>query len=207
MSRTEHIEQLSVGDEIYEKPAANNNQIAPGSVVRDDVQMGRGNVFLSFVFVDNGASIGDDNFIDSHVSIGNSAHVGDQNRLSAFVCLEGNVGDETSRVASIGNNNYLGAFTRIGRGITLGNGCYIGSGVVLGISTRVKDCRVRSLTKGDYISGDVVYQNLSSVAIARNSDQRLFNGVDVLPGEYVLFDNSPECMDRFKGDGTSNNGH
>ena len=183
------------------------NQIAPGVYVRDAVHIGRKNILLSHTFVDVAVFIGNANFIDSHVSVGSGAQIHDGNMIAPFVCIEGALGTGKAQVASIGSCNSIGSYSQIGAGMKIGDENYIGPGVALNTATKVKDCRARSLTKGDYLSGETVSLFFNRLAIARNSAERLFNGVDVLPGEYVLFDNVPECMSRFEGDGTSKNGH
>lgn len=183
------------------------NQVTSGAYIRDGVHIGKGNILLSYSFVDTGAWIGSENFIDSHVSIGSGAQAGSRNHFGAFASLEGVLSTSEIRVASVGDNNYIGAYTQIGAGIAVGSDNYIGPRLHLYRPTKVKDCRARSLTKGDYLSAETISLFFNNLAVVRNSAQRLFNGVDVLPGEYVLFDNVPDCMSRFEGDGTSKKGH
>ena len=189
---------------MLEKPYKKVNQIAPGVIICEPILMGQANELLPFTYVASKVSIGNDNHISSHVSIGLGAHIGDNNRISAFVCLDSSSVNDSHRASSIGDRNYLGTFSRIAKGIAIGNNNYIGSGVVLGPATKVKDCRAHSATKGDYIAAKSLITSFNNMAIARNSAQRLFNGVDVLPGEFVIFDNVSECIARFRGDGTSN---
>ncbi len=183
------------------------NQITAGAFVRDGVHIGKGNTLLSYVFIDTGTWVGSGNFIDSHVSIGSCAQMGNGNHFGAFASLEGVLSTGEIRVASVGDNNYIGAYTQIGAGIDVGSNNYIGPRVHLYRPTKVKDCRARSLTKGDYLSAETIGLFFNNITIVRNSAQRLFNGVDVLPGEYVLFENVPDCMSRFEGDGTSKSAH
>lgn len=183
------------------------NQIAPGAYVRDGVHIGRMNVVLSHTFIDTAVFIGDGNFINAHVSIGSGTQIGDNNRISPFASIEGVPGAVHARVAEIGSGNYIGPYSHLGAGVSIGADNHIGPGVVLTEFAKIKDCRARSLTKGEYLSGETLSLFFNSLAVTRNGAERMFNGVDVLPGEYVLFDNVPECMSRFNGDGTSRNGH
>jgi tetrahydrodipicolinate N-succinyltransferase len=100
----------------------------------------------------------------------------------------------------IGNDNFLGTFVRIGTGITIGDKNFIAAGVNLSLGTKLRDCRESSSSFGEYINVRDLNENFNGLAIAPNNAVREFNGVSLVPGEYILFDNASEFMARFEGD-------
>lgn len=179
------------------------NQVSPGAVVRNGVYIGEFNILHPYTVIDVGARLGNENCINAHSVVGSGTQLGDRNRIGAFCCIDGVASSAGGDIVAIGSDNLFGSYVHIGSGIKMGDGNCIGCNVHLIVPTKFKDCRAHSPTKGDYLTVDSLGEAFSGLFIARNTAQRLFNGVDVLPGEKVLFDNTPECVRRFEGDGTS----
>ena len=183
-----------------EKLRATGNRIVPSVMIRDGVYVGNRNIFMFHAAVNIAAYIGDDNLIDSHASVGSAAQIGNKNKIASFVSLEGVLSPANAQGVVIGNDNFIGSFARIGTGITIGDKNFIASGVNLSLGTKLRDCRESSSTKGDYVTVRDFTSPLSNLAIAPNNATREFQGVSLLPGEYILFENSDEFMARFEGD-------
>jgi tetrahydrodipicolinate N-succinyltransferase len=182
-----------------EKLLSDGNRVIPGAMIRDGVHVGKRNIFMFHSAVNIAAFIGDDNLIDSHASIGSAAQIGNRNKIASFVSLEGVLSPANARPVMIGDANFIGTFARIGTGITLKDNNFIASGVNLSLGTRLKDCRNESSHKGQYVAVKEI-EDFSGLAIAPNNAVRNFNGVELLPGEYSLFENTEEFMSRFQGD-------
>jgi tetrahydrodipicolinate N-succinyltransferase len=146
------------------------------------------------------AFIGDDNLIDSHASIASAAQIGNKNKIGSFVSLEGVLSPANAQPVLIGDENFIGSFARIGTGITLGNRNFIGAGVNISKGTKLKDCRDGSPSKGSYLNVQELNGAFNNLAIAPNNAVRVFNEISLVPGEYILFENSEEFMARFEGD-------
>jgi tetrahydrodipicolinate N-succinyltransferase len=176
------------------------NRIVPSVMIRDGVYVGKRNIFMFHAAVNIAAYIGDDNMIDSHASIASSAQIGNKNKIGSFVSLEGVLSPANAQPVLIGDENFIGSFARIGTGITVGNKNFIGAGVNLSKGTKLKDCREKSDSRGSYVNAQDLNGAFDSLALAPNNADREFQGVRILPGEYIVFDNSEEFMKRFEGD-------
>lgn len=176
------------------------NRIVPSAMIRDGVHVGKRNIFMFHVAVNIAAYIGDDNLIDSHASIASSAQIGSKNKIGSFVSIEGVLSPANAEPVIIGDENFFGTFVRIGTGIRVGNRNFIGAGVNLSLGTKLKDCRGDSPTRGEYITVREINDRFNDLAITPNNAVRSFEGVELVPGEYVLFANSPDFMARFEGD-------
>ncbi len=176
------------------------NRIVPSAIIRDGVYVGKRNIFMFHSAVNLCAFIGDDNLIDSHVSVGSAAQIGNRNKIGSFVSLEGVLSPANESPVIIGDNNFLGSFVRMGTGITVGNENFFASGVNLSQGTKLKDCREKSSTRGDYVTVLNAGKSFDKFAILTNTATRKVNGVEVLPGEYILVENTPDFMKRFEGD-------
>ena len=100
----------------------------------------------------------------------------------------------------IADENFIGTFARVGTGIIIGNKNFIGASVNIALGTKLRDCREDSKTHTKYISVKELNGVFNNLAIMPNNATRDFNGVTVLPGEYLLFHNTEDFMDRFNGD-------
>lgn len=183
-----------------ERLKADGNRIVPSAMIRDGVHVGKRNIFMFHAAVNIAAYIGDDNLIDSHASIASAAQIGNKNKIGSFVSLEGVLSPANAQPVYIGDDNFIGSFARIGTGLVLGNKNFIGAGVNLSKGTKIKDCRDESATKGGYISVQELNGSFNGIVIAPNNAVRSFNGVNLVPGEYILFNNTEEFMARFEGD-------
>jgi len=183
-----------------ERLRADGNRIVPSVMIRDGVHVGKRNVFMFHAAVNIAAFIGDDNMVDSHASIASAAQIGNKNKIGSFVSLEGVLSPANAQPVIIGDDNFIGSFARIGTGITIGNKNFIGAGVNLSKGTKLKDCREKSPTKGAYVNAQDLNGAFEQLALAPNNAEREFSGVRILPGEYIVFDNSEEFMKRFEGD-------
>lgn len=177
---------------------ADGNRIVPSAMIRSGTYIGKRNIIMFHAAINIAAYVGDDNLIDSHASVGSSAQIGNKNKIASFVSLEGVLSPANAVPVEIGDENFIGTFARIGTGIRLGQKNFIASGVNLSLGTKLRDCRDSS-ARGQYITlrdlGEV-----SNLCITPNNATRNFNDVDLVPGEYALFENSPEFMARFEGD-------
>jgi len=178
-----------------ERLLTDGNRIIPSAMIRNGTYVGRSNIFMFHAAVNLGVYIGDGNLIDSHASLGSAAQIGNENKIGSFVSLEGVLSPANAKPVMIGNRNFLGSFVRIGTGIVLGDDNFIGSGVNLSLGTKLKDIRA----KGEYLSVSDITP-LSKLAILPNNAKREVEGVEVLPGEYILMDNKEEFRARFEGD-------
>jgi len=176
------------------------NRIVPSAMIRDGVHIGKRNIFMFHAAVNIAAYIGDDNLIDSHASIASSAQIGDRNKIGSFVSIEGVLSPANAEPVIIGGDNFFGTFVRIGTGIRIGNRNFIGAGVNLSLGTKLRDCRSQSLTRGEYVTVREINERFDELAITPNNAARDFEGVALVPGEYVLFENTAEFMARFEGD-------
>jgi acetyltransferase-like isoleucine patch superfamily enzyme len=176
------------------------NRIVPSVMIRDGVHVGKRNIFMFHAAVNIAAFIGDDNLIDSHASLASSAQVGNRNKIGSFVSVEGVLSPANAAPVVIGDENFLGSFVRIGTGIRIGNKNFIGAGVNLSLGTKLKDCRSESSTRGEYVTVREINERFDALAITPNNAVRDFEGVGLLPGEYVIFENTPDFMGRFEGD-------
>lgn len=173
------------------------NRIIPSAMIRSGVYVGKRNIFMFHAAVNIAAYIGDDNLIDSHASVGSAAQVGNGNKIASFVSLEGVLSPANAKPVVIGNKNFLGSFARIGTGIELKEDNFIGSGVNISLGTKLRDCR--AVAKSDYVSVSELLP-MSNLAILPNNAKRAYQGKEVLPGEYLLVENTPEFISRFDGD-------
>lgn len=176
------------------------NRIIPSAMIRDGVHIGKRNIFMFHAAVNIAAYIGDDNLIDSHASVASAAQIGNRNKIGSFVSLEGVLSPANAIPVFIGDENFLGTFVRVGTGIVVGNKNFIAAGVNLSKGTKVRDCRERSATRGEYLNVQELNGSFNDLVIAPNNAARDFNGVAIVPGEYILFENSEEFMKRFEGD-------
>ncbi len=183
-----------------DKLKADGNRIVPSVMIRDGVHVGKRNIFMFHAAVNLAAFIGDDNMIDSHASIASAAQIGNKNKIGSFVSMEGVLSPANAVPVYVGDENFIGSFARIGTGIMVGNKNFIGAGVNLSKGTKIKDCREKSSTKGQYLHAQDLNGAFNDLALAPNNAAREFNGVSLLPGEYILFENSEEFMRRFEGD-------
>ncbi len=176
------------------------NRIVPSAMIRDGVHVGKRNIFMFHAAVNIAAYIGDDNLIDSHASIASSAQIGNKNKIGSFVSIEGVLSPANAEPVVIGDENFLGTFVRIGTGIRVGCRNFIGAGVNLSLGTKLKDCRSNSPTRGEYVTARDLLGHFDDIAITPNNAVREFEGIGLVPGEYVLFANSTDFMARFEGD-------
>lgn len=183
-----------------ERLKQDGNRIVPSVMIRDGVHVGKRNIFMFHAAVNIAAFIGDDNMIDSHASIASAAQIGSKNKIGSFVSFEGVLSPANAAPVVIGDENFIGSFARIGTGITLGNKNFIGAGVNISKGTKLKDCRQGSSSKGAYINVQELNGAFNDLVIAPNNAVRAFNEVNLTPGEYILFENTPEFMARFEGD-------
>ncbi len=176
------------------------NRIVPGAMIRNGVYVGNRNIFMFHAAVNIAAYIGDDNLIDSHASVGSAAQLGNKNKLGSFVSLEGVLSPANAEGVVIGNSNFIGSFSRIGAGIIVGDNNFIGSGVNISLGTKLKDCRSSASAKGEYCTPRDLNAQFNNLCIVPNNAKRTFQSVELLPGEYALFENTEEFMGRFEGD-------
>ena len=183
-----------------ERLKADGNRIVPSAMIRDGVHVGKRNIFMFHAAVNIAAYIGDDNMVDSHASIASAAQIGNKNKIGSFVSMEGVLSPANAVPVYVGDENFIGSFARIGTGIIVGSRNFIGAGVNLSKGTKLKDCRETSPTRGQYLNAQDLNGSFNDMALAPNNAARDFNGVSLLPGEYILFENSEEFMRRFEGD-------
>lgn len=183
-----------------ERLKRDGNRIIPSAMIRDGVHVGKRNIFMFHAAVNIAAFIGDDNMVDSHASIASAAQIGNKNKIGSFVSVEGVLSPANAVPVYIGDENFIGTFARIGTGIIVGNKNFIGAGVNISKGTKLKDCRDGSSSKGDYVNVQDLNGAFNGLAIAPNNAVREFNGVKLVPGEYILFENGEEFMRRFEGD-------
>lgn len=176
------------------------NRVVPSAMIRDGVHVGKRNIIMFHAAINIAAYIGDDNLIDSHASIASSAQIGNKNKIGSFVSIEGVLSPANAEPVVIGDENFFGTFARIGTGMRVGNANFIGAGVNLSLGTKLKDCRIESPTRGEYVSVRDINDHFNALAIIPNNAVRDFEGVALVPGEYVLFANSADFMARFEGD-------
>lgn len=188
---------LSVRAERLQK---DGNRLVPSVMIRDGVHVGKRNIFMFHAAVNLAAYIGDDNMIDSHASIASAAQIGNKNKIGSFVSMEGVLSPANAVPVYVGDENFIGSFARIGTGIVVGNKNFIAAGVNISKGTKLKDCRDGAASKGEYINVQDLNGLFNNLAIAPNNAVREFNSVKLVPGEYILFDNSEEFMRRFEGD-------
>lgn len=175
-----------------------NNRLVPSVMIRDGVHVGKRNIFMFHAAVNIAAYIGDDNMIDSHASLASSAQIGNRNKIGSFVSLEGVLSPANAEPVFIGDDNFIGTFVRIGTGIKIGNKNFLAAGVNLSLGTKIRDCRAG---KGsEYTTPRELNESFHHLAIVSNNATRRFNDVDVVPGEYLVFENTESFMDRFTGD-------
>lgn len=176
---------------------ADMNRIVPSAMIRDGVYIGKRNIFMFHAAVNIAAYIGDDNLIDSHASIASAAQIGNRNKIGSFVSFEGVLSPANAQPVIVGDDNFFGTFARVGTGITIGNNNFIGAGVNISRGTKLHDCRAG---KGGYLAVQELNGRFDNLVIVPNNAPREFNGVQLLPGEYALFENSEEFIKRFEGD-------
>ncbi|MBN8550295.1 MAG: hypothetical protein J0M12_13340 [Deltaproteobacteria bacterium] len=188
---------MSVRGERLQK---DGNRIVPSVMIRDGVYVGKRNIFMFHAAVNLAAYIGDDNMIDSHASIASAAQIGSKNKIGSFVSMEGVLSPANAVPVYVGDENFIGSFARIGTGIVVGNKNFIAAGVNISKGTKLKDCRENAATKGEYVNVQDLNGSFNNLAIAPNNAVRDFNSVKLLPGEYILFENTEDFMRRFEGD-------
>lgn len=175
------------------------NRFAPTSFARYGAHFGSGNTLMMGAIVNFGVSIGDDNLLDGHCSIASCVQMGSRNKVGSFVSMEGVLSPVNADPVVVGDDNFFGTRCRIGTGIVVGNGNFWGAGVDLSLGSPLMDIRKDSLTLGQYVkAGDQNgIQNSNDTMVITNNAKRTINGASVLPGEYLLDNNTHANQERF----------
>jgi tetrahydrodipicolinate N-succinyltransferase len=175
------------------------NRFAPTSFARYGAHFGSGNTLMMGAAVNFGASIGDDNLLDGHCSIASCVQMGDRNKVGSFVSMEGVLSPVNADPVVVGDDNFFGTRARVGTGLVIGNENFWGSGVDVSMGTKLKDVRKGSSTIGQYVNAGTPegIQGANKTMITTNSAVRTVNGIDVLPGEFLLNLNTEENQARF----------
>ncbi len=179
----------------------NENRFAPTSFVRFGAHLGRANTLMFGATVNMGTSIGDENLLDGHCSIASCVQIGHRNKIGSFVSMEGVLSPVNEHPVVVGDNNFFGTRCRIGTGMIIGNNNFWGSGVDISKGTPLRDFRDNLSTNyGDYVKAGTPdgIQGQHETMIIINRAKRIISEVEVLPGEYLLFNNSEENMKRFE---------
>jgi acetyltransferase-like isoleucine patch superfamily enzyme len=175
------------------------NRFAPTSFARYGAHFGSGNTLMMGVAVNFGVSIGDDNLLDGHSSIASCVQMGDRNKVGSFVSMEGVLSPVNADPVVVGDDNFFGTRARVGTGLIIGNKNFWGSGVDVSMGTKLKDVREGSQTIGQYVNAGTPegIQGADKTMITTNSAVRTVNGIEVLPGEFLLNLNTEENQTRF----------
>jgi acetyltransferase-like isoleucine patch superfamily enzyme len=139
---------------------------APGLMLGEDVQIGRGVSFGAHVVVHEGTQIGDGCAIEDHVVLGKrprlapgSSSAGEVSRLElgkdVKVCCGAVVfaGARVEEGSILGDQSYVRERTRIGPGSVIGRGSVVDNDVLVGARVRVQTSVY--LTAGTKIEDDV----------------------------------------------------
>jgi acetyltransferase-like isoleucine patch superfamily enzyme len=139
---------------------------APGLMLGEDVQIGRGVSFGAYVIVHEGTQISDGCVIEDHVVLGKrprlapgSSAAGEVSRLElgkdVKVCCGAVVfaGARVEEGSILGDQSYVRERTRIGPGSVIGRGSVVDNDVLVGARVRVQTSVY--LTAGTVIEDDV----------------------------------------------------
>ena len=137
-----------------------NARIEPGSIIRDQVEIGDGAVIMMGAVINIGAVIGEGTMIDMGAVLGGRAIVGKHSHVGAGAVLAGVVEPPSAKPVTVGDNVLIGANAVVIEGTSIGDGAVVAAGaivtqdvpanaVVAGVPARIikmKDAKTESKT-------------------------------------------------------------
>lgn len=108
-----------------------NARIEPGSVIREQVEIGDGAVIMMGAIINIGAIVGAGTMIDMGVVLGGRAIVGQRCHIGAGAVLAGVVEPASAKPVTVGDGVMVGANAVVLEGVSIGAGAVIAAGAVV----------------------------------------------------------------------------
>ncbi|KRM85498.1 2,3,4,5-tetrahydropyridine-2,6-dicarboxylate N-acetyltransferase [Liquorilactobacillus vini] len=108
-----------------------NARIEPGSIIRDQVEIGDNAVIMMGAVINIGAEIGEGSMIDMGAILGGRAIVGKHCHIGAGTVLAGVVEPPSAQPVVIEDNVLIGANAVVLEGVRVGTGSVVGAGAVV----------------------------------------------------------------------------
>ncbi len=106
-------------------------RVEPGSVIRENVELGAKCVILMGAVINIGARVGENTMIDMNAVLGARAEVGSNCHIGAGSIIAGVLEPPSKTPVRIGNNVLIGANSVILEGIQIGDNAIVGAGSVV----------------------------------------------------------------------------
>ncbi len=106
-------------------------RVEPGSVIRDNVELGNKCVILMGAVINVGAKVGENTMIDMNAVLGARAEIGSNCHIGAGSVIAGVLEPPSKVPVRIGDNVLIGANSVILEGIQIGNNAIIGAGSIV----------------------------------------------------------------------------
>ena len=106
-------------------------RIEPGAIIRDEVEIGEGAVFMMGAILNIGTAVGEGTMIDMGAVLGGRAIVGRHSHIGAGTVLAGVVEPPSAKPVTIGDNVLIGANAVVIEGVSVGNGAVVAAGAVV----------------------------------------------------------------------------
>ena len=105
--------------------------IEPGTIIRDEVEIGEGAVIMMGAILNIGTAVGEGTMIDMGAVLGGRAIVGRHSHIGAGTVLAGVVEPPSAKPVTIGDNVLIGANAVVIEGVSVGNGAVVAAGAVV----------------------------------------------------------------------------
>lgn len=106
-------------------------RIEPGTIIRDEVEIGEGAVIMMGAILNIGTAVGEGTMIDMGAVLGGRAIVGRHSHIGAGTVLAGVVEPPSAKPVTIGDNVLIGANAVVIEGVSVGNGAVVAAGAVV----------------------------------------------------------------------------
>lgn len=138
----EVLESESITDYVVENDRRNSAlplldtkgikaRIEPGSIIRDQVEIGDNAVIMMGAVINIGAVIGEGTMIDMNAVLGGRATVGKNSHIGAGAVLAGVVEPPSAQPVIVGDGVLIGANAVVLEGVTVGNGAVVAAGAIV----------------------------------------------------------------------------
>ena len=108
-----------------------NARIEPGSIIRDQVEIGANAVIMMGAIINIGAEIGADSMIDMGAVLGGRAIVGKHCHIGAGTVLAGVIEPASAKPVQIDDNVLIGANAVVIEGVHVGEGSVVAAGAIV----------------------------------------------------------------------------
>ena len=108
-----------------------NARIEPGTIIRDQVEIGDNAVIMMGAVINIGAEIGAGTMIDMGAILGGRAIVGKNSHVGAGAVLAGVIEPASAEPVRVGDNVLIGANAVVIEGVQIGSGSVVAAGAVV----------------------------------------------------------------------------